>query len=509
MDEVLRFDSLAVHSGDHLTSPLAQLEVRVAALEAAGLPGRGASALAFNSGRAALDALARLLRPEDRVLVGHEVSSIAARNFAALAEFEVTVEFTDLADLSRVNFENSSLVFVESPTSATLRAVDLTRLARLAHEAGALVVVDNSLLTCYGCRPLEFAVDAVVYSNAAGLTGDSSLALGVIVSRSDELLERLRVHRDNVGARPNAQAAGSALRGIKTLSVRLERQFAAASELVKALDGHPNLRAVYYPTLETAGVAELQQRTRDGREVGGSVIGLSLWNTSAARVFQERLRVFEASEWAGGADSNFCQPGRSSHRALAEFDLALPDHLLRLSVGLEDTRDLRAALDAALEAIAEFTPEPVPVEPDEPELVPQTLLVAAPEFLETLDDAALERFARLRTWRDAEAQEQSISKLLVLTNGVLEGIAREAPDSLEGLGAVKGIGPKKLERYGEAVLNVLRAPAKPWTDGLDIPSSAPATQPKPRVARDDTAGTAAGKKRRRRRRKPVGGASAS
>jgi cystathionine beta-lyase/cystathionine gamma-synthase len=461
------------------------------------------AALVFNSGRSALDALARLLRPGDRVLVGNEISSTAARNFATLAEFDVTVEFTSFTDVSRVNFENSSLVFVESPTTATLHALDIARIARGAHDAGALLIVDNSLLTAYGCRPLEFGADAVVYSNAAALTGDSTLALGVIASRNDDLLERLKAHRDNIGARPNAQAAGSALRGIKTLSVRLERQFAVAAEVARSLEGHANLRAVHYPTFETPGVTEVQQLTREGREVGGAVFALSLWNADATRVFQERLKLLETSEWAGGADGTICQPSRSSHRALNDFDLALPETLLRFAVGLEDARDLRASLNAALEAITEFTPEPEPVEPDEPEGAPQPLLVAAPDFLETLDDASLERFARLREWRDAQAQEQNISKLLVLTNGVLQGIATTNPDSLEGLSGIRGIGAKKLERYGDALLNVLRAPPRAWTEGLDI--AAPVSEP--RVPKTETSSVAGAKKRRRRRKKPQSGAA--
>ena len=185
MDEVLRFDSLAVTAGDHLTSPLAQLELRIAALEGSGLAGRGVSALAFNSGRSALDALARLLRPDDRVLVQSEVPSVTMRIFAGLAEFDVIVEFTDFSDLERVKFAGSSLIFLEAPSSATLQAVDIARVAKAAHDAGALLIVDNSLLTAYGCRPLESGADAVVYSSAAALTGDSSLPLGLIVTRSE------------------------------------------------------------------------------------------------------------------------------------------------------------------------------------------------------------------------------------------------------------------------------------------------------------------------------------
>ena len=506
MDEVLRFDSLAVSAGDHLPSPLAQLEMRIAALEGSGLAGRGVSALAFNSGRSALDALARLLRPDDRVLVQSEVPSVSLRIFAGLAEFDVIVEFTDFSDLERVKFEGSSLIFLEAPSSATLQAVDIARVAKAAHDAGALLVVDNSLLTAYGCRPLESGADAVVYSSAAALTGDSSLPLGLIVTRSDTLLEKLRVHRDAVGARPNAQTSGSALRGIKTLSVRLAKQCSAASDLARQLEAHPNIRELHYPL----ATSDVPYSTRDGRASGGTLLSLLLWNTDAARVFLETLRLFGASEWAGGADSAVCQPTRSSHRALGDFDLALPDALVRLSVGLEDARDLQSAVSAALEAITLYTPEPEPIEPDQPDGSPLPLEIAAPNFMDALSDAALERFERLRLWRDAQATEQGISKLLVLTSGVLQGIASlELPTTLEGLAAVRGVGVRKLERYGDELLSVLAQPAKRWAETLELSSFAPQVS-KPRVTKPEVSATntAAAKKKRRRRRKLPSGAGA-
>ncbi len=504
MDEVLRFDSLAVTAGDHLPSPLAQLELRIAALEGSGLAGRGVSALAFNSGRSALDAVARLLRPDDRVLVQHEIPSVTMRIFAGLAEFDVVVEFTDFSDLERVKFESSSLIFLEAPSSATLQAVDIARVARLAHDAGALLIVDNSLLTAYGCRPLESGADAVVYSSAAALTGDSSLPLGLIVTRSDTLLEKLRVHRDAVGARPNAQTSGSALRGIKTLAVRLAKQFGAASDLARQLEAHPNIRELHYPSL----MSDTSYATRDGRATGGALLSLSLWNTDAARVFLETLRLFGASEWAGGAESAVCQPARSSHRALAEFDLALSDTLVRLSIGLEDARDLQVAVNAALEAITIYTPEPEPIEPDQPDGSPLPLEIAAPNFMDALSDAALERFERLRVWRDAQASEQGISKLLVLTSGVLQGIASlESPVTLEMLGDVRGVGIRKLERYGFELLGVLAQPPKRWAETLELSSFAPPVS-KPRAVKPEasTAATTAAKKKRRRRRKLPSGA---
>jgi cystathionine beta-lyase/cystathionine gamma-synthase len=509
MDEVLRFDSLAVHAGVHLTNAVAQLEARVAALEGSALGGRGApaTAVAFTSGRAALDAVARLLRPGDGVLVSFEVSGVAARIFSGLAEFEVTVEFADLSDdVERIAAANPSLVYLETPSSATLRVPDIARVARAAHDAGAILVVDNALLGAGACRPLEFGADAVVYTGAGALTGDAGLPLGIVVTRNDDVLERVRAQRDVSGTRLNAQTAGSALRGLKTLGVRLNAQSRTASALATRFAGHDHLRELHYPSLRDSARVETQQRTRDGRELGGALIAVELWSADAARAFQERLALFTLGEWAGGTDSTVCQPARSSHRALSEFDLALPDALVRLSVGLEDERDLANALEAALAAVAEFTPPPVPVEPDEPEGAPQVLEVAPSDLLETLletlDEPALERFDRLRAWRDETAREQGISKLLVLTNAVLARIAAQSPTTLEDLAAVPGIGPRKLERYGEALLEVLAQDAQGWAARLDLSQVLEATAP--RAAKPEP--VAAKKRRRRKRAKPGAGA---
>jgi cystathionine beta-lyase/cystathionine gamma-synthase len=501
MDEVLRFDSLAVHAGVHLTNAVAQLEARVAALEGSGLTGRGATAVAFTSGRAALDALARLLRPGDRVVASSESSGLAARVFATLAEFEVTVEFADLNDdTARLASDPASLVYLESPSSATLRVPDIARIARAAHDTGGLLAVDNSLLGAFACRPLEFGADVVVYSSTAALTGDAGLPLGLIVTRNDELVERLRAHRDLTGTRAPAQTAGNALRGLKTLSLRNDAQSKATAQLVARFAAHDSVRALHYPTSVDASRTEVQQLTRDGRELGGAVFALSLWSAEAATAFLERLNLFGASEWAGGTESVVCQPARSSHRALAEFDLALPETLVRVSVGVEDPRDLGAALERALDAIAEFTPPPVPVEPDEPEGAPLPLQAAPSAFMDALDNATLERFERLRAWRDDAAREQGINRLLVLSNGVLQEIALRNPDSLTGLGEVRGVGPRKLERYGEALLEVLAQEPQPWSTQLEQ-SHAQDFNPPPKAAKPDAGG---GKKKRRRKRKPLG-----
>jgi cystathionine beta-lyase/cystathionine gamma-synthase len=471
MDDGLRFDSLAVRAENHLPNPLALLEARLGVLEASGLSGRGAWCVGFASGRAALDSLARLLRPMDKVLLHFESTSLAVRAFSALSEWDIVVEFADLSS-PNVRFDGVSLVYLENPSSATLTSFALSQLAQKAHDAGALLVVDNSILTMFACRPLEFGADAVVYSSTAALTGDATLALGAVLGRSEELQDRIRNHRDTVGARPNAQVCGSALRGIKTLGVRLERQANTALGILPKLEAHPATIGVSYPQAP-------DHLTRDGRELGGGVLALEFAVPEAARAFLERLRHFESNDWLGGSDNSVSQPSRSSHRNLEPLGLGLSDCIVRLSLGLEDPADTWRSLETALDAAFEATPEPEPDEPDEPEGDPHLPLPALDDPTNGLDSAALECFVRLRAWRDQTAAQESVSRFLVMSNAILADIAKTQPRNLEALSGIKGIGKHKLGRYGAAVLEVLAAPSQTWLELLPKTETTPVVREKP------------------------------
>ncbi len=460
MDDGLRFDSLAVRAENHLPNPLAQLEARLGVLEGSGLSGRGAWSVAFSSGRAALDALGRLLRPNDKVMLHSESSGFAVRAFSALSEFDIEIEFNDLTS-PEVSFDGTSLVFLENPTSATLTTFDLSKLASKVHQAGALLVVDNSVLTMFACRPLEFAIDAVIYTSASSLTGDSTLAFGAIMGRSEDLLERIRGHRDTVGARPNAQVCGSALRGLKTLSVRLERQTASALTVLPKIESHAAIIGITYPSSET-------NLTRDGREMNGSLIALEFAVPEAAKAFVDKLRHFETLDWIASAENTVCIPNRTSHRALEPLGLGLSDCLVRLSLGLEDVLDTWRVLEPALDAAFEVTPEPEPLELDEPEGAAHPPLPALDDVTLGMDNTTLDRFIQLRTWRDTTANTEGISRFLVLSNAILAGLAQETPRNLEECSQIKGIGVKKLERYGTQILEVLAKPAQPWLALLPV-----------------------------------------
>ncbi len=460
MDEVLRFDTLATHAGAEFSSPAAQLEARISALESAGLGSARAWGLAFASGRAALDAVARLLRPLDRVIASNEVSGAAFRALAMLPEFGITVEFCDLLEPEGINFEGASLVFLEALSSASLGVPDIARVVSLAHTAGALVVVENSLATAYSCRPLEFGADIVVYSSMAMLVGDSSLSLGLVVGRNDAVFERIRNNRELIGTRAPAQVCAQGLRGLRGLGVRFERMNKTTLELLEKIGTNPAIRELLVPAISE--VSETQLLSRDGREMPGGVFSMRFHSVEAARAAIESLKVFERSEFVGDGLSSVCQPSSSSHRALEAHGLEPDPRILRFAVGLEDARDLWRDLERMLEVVAPFTPDPEPepeaAEPDEPEGQAKTFDPALESLVKGMNAEEVRLFARLRDWRNLSAEKLELSGFMIASNAILANIAKANPSTLEALSDVKGIGVERLKRYGTKMLEVLSDP---------------------------------------------------
>lgn len=540
MDDPFRFDTLAVHAGQTDPSkPLEAFETRLAALEGAGLPGGGAWALAVASGRAAVDAVARLLRPGDRVVVSEELNPRTLEVLLVYAEFGVELEFRDLTDPSRWRFRNTSLVWLESPGSVNLGVVNLSSVSNRAHDAGALVVVDNSSVTALSTRPLEFGVDAVVYSSMGALTGSAGLKLGALFGRDEALRNRLMAHRELLATRPDAATLELASLGLSSLGVRLERQSRLAHEFARKLLNQPGIRRVFYPGLESHRghtIASEQMRSRDGRALHGPNFALRLESPAMAEALPALTRVWRDSGRIGGAQSSVVQP------ASQVAGLGLPADVVRFSVGLEDETDLWNDLERALNAVralrSQALPSTHPITPDaslemaqttsetpletQPETTSEPTLEPAEPVLETtapepvvVDDpdapsgpamtfepatqdptstlggTELDRYARLREWRDAEAERLEISRFQVASNALLSGVARANPDSLGALEQVKGIGPERVKRYGEAMLGVLHGASSDqttevhssWTDVEDHPSLPESPAPKPTRSR--------------------------
>lgn len=489
MDDPFRFDTLTVHAGQTDSSrPLEAFETRLAALEGAGLPGGGAWALGLASGRSAVDAVARLLRPGDRVVLSEELNPRTLEVLLGYAEFGVELEFRDLTDPSRWRFRNTSLVWLETPGSVNLGVINLSSVSNRAHDAGALVVVDNSSATALVTRPLEFGVDVVVYSSVGALTGSAGLKLGALLGRDESVRDRLMAQREMLATRPEPAALELAGLGLSSLGVRLERQSRIAFDFAKRLLNQPGIRRVFYPGLESHrghAIATEQMCSRDGRELFGMNLALRLESPAMAQALPTLTRLWRDSGRVGGATSSVVQPA-------AQVDgLGLSADVVRFSVGLEDETDLWNDLERALNAVRALrpstpaaetaptapeaegqtalepaetaqetaAPEPVTVEPDEPSGPSMTFEPATQDPTANLGGAELDRYARLREWRDAQAERLEISRFQVASNALLSGMARANPDSLSALEHVKGIGPERVKRYGEAILSVLRGGA--------------------------------------------------
>jgi cystathionine beta-lyase/cystathionine gamma-synthase len=431
-------------------------------------------ALAFRSGAAAIDAVARLLRPGDRIVAHDEVSAATFTALGLLEEFGIIVEYRDLADPSQWRFRHTSLVWCETPSTATLKVVNLGSVSRRAHEAGALVLADTTLVSPFVTRPLGYGVDLVLHAGAGALTGENNLGFGAIAGRNPEVLERLRTHRALVGTQPGMLEVQVASAGLRSLSVRIERQSATALELAKRLKAKTGVRDVYYPGLESHRgyvIAARQMVSPSGSPAFGPVLSVRLER-------EIKPGLFSASE-AGGAISGLTQ---------------FPAKLVRLSVGLEDVEDLWADLERAMQSeiapvLAAVIPEPIvkpvlePVLEVAPEPTPEPVLEIAQSFepakgdpAGALNAAELERYARLREWRDAEASTLEVSKLVVASNAILSAIASANPDSLDALGAIKGMGPERLRKYASAMLAALKKPLEVgvFEPVLEVPASSAA-----------------------------------
>jgi cystathionine gamma-synthase len=320
-----------------------QVETVVAALEG------GRAALAFSSGMAAMTAVFRSLPPGAHVLAPKVMywglrkwlRDAAARGLSA-------VDFVALDDLDAVRAALrpgvTKLLWVETPANPTWVVADLSALAALAHEAGATLVVDNTVPTPLLTRPLALGADLVVHSATKYLNGHSDLLAGLIVAAAEtELWQRLRTLRHDEGAILGAFEAWLLLRGLRTLEVRLRRQCGSAMHLAAALERHPRIERVLYPGLPSHKGHTLAARQMSGG-FGGMLSILVRGGAEAAIATAAAVQVWKRATSLGGVESLI------EHRASIEGpDSPAPPGLLRLSVGLEDPRDLLADLERALD----------------------------------------------------------------------------------------------------------------------------------------------------------------
>jgi cystathionine gamma-synthase len=239
------------------------------------------------------------------------------------------------------------MVWLESPTNPFLKVVDVERVAAVAREAGARCVVDNTFATPYLQRPIELGADTVVHSVTKYLGGHSDLVGGAIVTTDEELGERLTFLQNAVGAVPGPMDCYLALRGIKTLAVRMEAHCTGAERIAAFLEGHPRVTRVHYPGLPAHPGHDVAARQM--RRFGG-MVSFEVGSAEDAIAVVERTELFFLAESLGGVESLIEVPGPMTHASVAGSPLEVPDTLIRVSVGIEHPDDLVADLARALEA---------------------------------------------------------------------------------------------------------------------------------------------------------------
>jgi cystathionine gamma-synthase len=311
----------------------------------------GTRALAFSSGLGATTTLLLTLRPGDHVLLGDDVYGGTYRLLArVLHDWGLAFDTVDLADpdaLAAAVRPETAMVWLETPTNPFLKVVDVEQVAAVAREAGARCVVDNTFATPYLQRPLELGADTVVHSVTKYLGGHSDLVGGAIVTTDEELGERLAFLQNAVGAVPGPMDCYLALRGIKTLAVRMEAHCAGAERIAGFLAGHPKVARVHYPGLPAHPGHDVAARQM--RRFGG-MVSFEVGTASEAIAVVERTELFFLAESLGGVESLIEVPGPMTHASVAGSALEVPDTLVRVSVGIEHPDDLVADLERALEA---------------------------------------------------------------------------------------------------------------------------------------------------------------
>ena len=320
------------------------LERCVASLEGA------AHGFCFGSGLAAEDAVLRLLRPGDHLVVSQDLYGGTYRLLRRIWE-DGGLAFTaaNLSDPAAVESawrDETRMVWVESPTNPRLQIVDIGAVARMARERSAWTVVDNTLASPYLQQPLTLGADVVVHSTTKYLGGHSDVLGGWVGTSSDGLAERIGLIQYGAGAVPGPIDAFLILRGVKTLAVRMERHCANAVAVAEFLTGHPAVSAVLYPGLASHPGHDLATKQMSG--FGGMVSFTLAGGEAAAKAVCAATRLFALGGSLGGVESLISYPPTMSHFPMQGTDLAADPALVRLSVGIEAAADLIADLDQAL-----------------------------------------------------------------------------------------------------------------------------------------------------------------
>lgn len=322
------------------------LEKNVAALEG------GKEALAFGSGMAAITTLFHLLKSGDHVLLSRNVyGGVYRLGKLVLNSFNLEFEFIDTTDsrnIRRALRPNTKMIYVETPTNPTIELTDLAAVAKIAKERRILSVVDNTFATPYLQNPLKLGIDIVVHSATKYLNGHSDMLGGLLVLNDKKVIERLRFLQKSIGGILSPFEAWMCLRGIKTLSVRMDRHCRNGMEVAEYLSHHRKVRSVNYPGLLSHPQHGLASRQMRGF---GGMISFDLGSLKSAKTLLRSVRLAALAESLGGVETLISHPATQTHAAIPADErnaIGVTDGLVRLSVGIEDVQDIIGDLKDAL-----------------------------------------------------------------------------------------------------------------------------------------------------------------
>ena len=325
------------------------LERNIAALEG------GRFGFAFASGMAAIDATLRLVKAGDHVVVSDNTYGGTARLFnRILANYNVEFDYVDTSEPLNVEAAikpNTRMVFLETPTNPIMTITDLKEVSEIAHRAGARVVCDNTFMSPYLQRPLEFGVDIVVHSTTKYLNGHSDGIGGVVVLNDEEDANWIGFVQNSAGAILSPFDSWLVMRGTKTLALRMEQHDKSGRAVAAFLEEHPKVKKVYYPGSASHPQHSLARRQQHGF---GGMVSFDVGTLAAARAVLESVKLCTLAESLGGVETLISHPATMTHASVDEAKrqrLGITEGLVRISVGIEDTDDIIADLDQALEKI--------------------------------------------------------------------------------------------------------------------------------------------------------------
>lgn len=322
------------------------LERNIAALEGAQF------GFAFASGMAGIDAVLRLVQAGEHVIVSDNTYGGTFRLFdRILTNYGIEFSFVDTSDANNVETAvrpNTRMVYVETPTNPVMIVTDLQAVSDIAHRVGARVVCDNTFLSPYLQRPLEFGVDIVVHSTTKYLNGHSDGIGGAVVLNDEKDAASLAFIQNSVGAILSPFDSWLVLRGTKTLALRMEQHDRTGRTVAAFLEEHPKVEKLYYPGSLSHRQHELAKRQQRGF---GGMVAFDVGSLERARTVLESVRLCTLAESLGGVETLISHPATMTHASVlpeTRARLGITDGLVRISVGIEDAEDILADLDQAL-----------------------------------------------------------------------------------------------------------------------------------------------------------------